>query len=72
MDQLAEDEGEVAAVIRERFTFACHAESLTGCAADQHVELATPRRAIDAGHVAKVRNVRVVVGQNARGELLNL
>jgi len=75
IEQLHVFDGEGAAGIGQAFAHAGHAEGLAGSAADQHLgrrNLAGKHHGGQAGHVAVVRRVRVVVSQHGAWERLDL
>ncbi|MNN78303.1 hypothetical protein D3C81_1948470 [compost metagenome] len=74
IEQLHVFDGEGAAGIGEAFAHAGHAECLAGRAADQHLgrlDLAGQNHGCQAGHVAVVRRLGVVVGQHGAWERLD-
>jgi hypothetical protein len=72
---LAEGQGQVAARIVERSAQASDGERLAGRAPSEHVgrfDLARQDAPGDRGHVAEVRDGRIVVSEDSAGERLNL
>ncbi|MNC61859.1 hypothetical protein D3C75_1118290 [compost metagenome] len=75
IEQLHVFDGEGATRVSEAFAHAGHAECLAGRAADQHLGrlyLAGQHHGCQAGHVAVVRCVGVVMSQHGTGEWLDL
>lgn len=73
--QLHVFDGEGAAGIGQAFAHAGHAEGLAGSAADQHLwrrDLSGEHHGRQAGHVAVIRRLGVVVSQHRTGEWLDL
>ena len=69
-----ECDGQVAALVRERFAQAGNAECLAGRAAAEHVrgfDFASQQAARNGGHVAEVRHIGVMVGKDGGRERLN-
>jgi hypothetical protein len=75
IEQLHIFDGEGAAGVGQAFAHAGHAEGLAGRATDQHLwrlDLAGQHHGCQAGHVAVIRRIGVVVSQHGAGEWLNL
>lgn len=75
MSDFHETEGEVAAVASHAGAQARHAEVLTGRTANEQIERAESRRALQEvvrGHIAEVRRIRETRAHDGGGEFLDL